>query len=285
MTMRRGGLIVRWVIIALAVVAVPLLVSVFVRRGNEANLPDRCTDRLSALSFAILGYRDSHSGLYPPGTASNSSLLPERRLSWITLLYKYFDESQNINFLFDTSVRWDASVNRVPRIRSLDFDTSGKATYSDYSPPRLHWFHVLLCPAINQGADSGVTNYVGISGVGSDSPTFPMGHPRAGVFGYNRQTSVADIKDGLACTVMVAETAGGIGPWIAGGPPTVRGLDSGRRPYVGLGRQFGGSHPGGAMIALADGSVRFLRGSIDPTIFEALSTIAGWEVMPARWDQ
>ena len=38
------------------------------------------------------------------------------------------------------------------------------------------------------------------------------------------------------------------------------------------------------MVAFADGSVRFLRESIDPKVFEALATVAGGEPLPAGWD-
>jgi prepilin-type processing-associated H-X9-DG protein len=130
-----------------------------------------------------------------------------------------------------------------------------------------------------------VTHYVGISGVGLDSPTLPKGHPRAGVFGYDRRTSVSDIKDGLSSTMMLAETAVNIGPWTAGGPTTMRALDPVRKPYIGPGRPFGGNHRGGLNVAFADGSVRFLRETIDPKVFEALSTVAGGEPLPAGWDR
>ncbi len=39
------------------------------------------------------------------------------------------------------------------------------------------------------------------------------------------------------------------------------------------------------MVAFADGSVRFLRDTIDPSVFEALSTIAGGERLPANWGE
>jgi prepilin-type processing-associated H-X9-DG protein len=41
----------------------------------------------------------------------------------------------------------------------------------------------------------------------------------------------------------------------------------------------------GATVAFADGSVRFLHASVDPKVFEALSTVAGGEPLPAEWDQ
>jgi hypothetical protein len=57
----------------------------------------------------------------------------------------------------------------------------------------------------------------------------------------------------------------------------VRGLNPARTPYVGPKRQFGGLHTGGAWVAMADGSLRKVSESVDPKVFEALSTMAGGE--------
>jgi prepilin-type processing-associated H-X9-DG protein len=127
--------------------------------------------------------------------------------------------------------------------------------------------------------------YVGIAGLGVDAPRLPSKHPRAGVFGYDRATRIEDITDGTNQTMMLIETARDHGPWTAGGPSSVRGVDPATRPYIGRNRPFGGYHPGGANVAFADGSVRFLRGSIDPDVFEALSTIARGEHLPTAWDR
>jgi prepilin-type processing-associated H-X9-DG protein len=44
---------------------------------------------------------------------------------------------------------------------------------------------------------------------------------------------------------------------------------------------FGSYHPGGANFALADGSVRFVKGSTDYRVLGALGTRAGGEVVSA----
>ena len=77
--------------------------------------------------------------------------------------------------------------------------------------------------------------------------------------------------------MMVIETAKDNGPWIAGGPSTVRGLDLSGLPYLGRNGQFGGTHRGGANVLFADGSVRFIHESIHPQVFEDMATIAGGE--------
>jgi prepilin-type processing-associated H-X9-DG protein len=63
----------------------------------------------------------------------------------------------------------------------------------------------------------------------------------------------------------------------------VQGIDPANKPYFGPGRQFGGLHPGGTPIAFADGSVRLIFDRTAPKVFEALSTIAGGESLPANW--
>jgi prepilin-type processing-associated H-X9-DG protein len=145
----------------------------------------------------------------------------------------------------------------------------------------------LSCPANRSRLVAGLPDpihYVGIAGVGPDAPTLPIGHPRAGAFGYDRQVRLADLKDGGATTLLLVETTFQNGPWTAGGPATVRGLDPARQPYFG-GHQFGGAHPGGTMVAFADGSVRFLPETMAPKVFEALATIAGGETLPAGWNR
>jgi prepilin-type processing-associated H-X9-DG protein len=142
---------------------------------------------------------------------------------------------------------------------------------------------ILRCPSTTRVAEPAPqpTTTIGIAGLGIDSPSVPTTDPRAGIFGYDRQTTLADIKDGAANTMLLAETSRGIGCWLQVGPATVRGLDPANKPYIGPGRQFGGLHDGTAVVAMADGSVRVLGESIDPKVFEALSTIAGSERLSA----
>lgn len=252
---------------------------------DHVELRQGCAGHLGGIGDALDGYRHS-TGSFPPATVPAEGIPPEKRLSWVTRVYHYFDESQNCNFLFDKTAPWDSEANRNPKIRSREDD--GKEFV--FSLPQLRHYLVLLCPAsstyTNFKDDSDLSiaaktpaeiHYVGIAGVGRDSPALPKEHPRAGVFGYDRQTRLEDIKDGAAATMMVAETALAVGPWIAGGPATVRGLDPDRKPYLGMGKQFGGRHNGGAMVLFADGSVRFVLDSIAPSAFEAVSTIAGGE--------
>ncbi len=112
-------------------------------------------------------------------------------------------------------------------------------------------------------------SYIGIAGLGSDAPRLPLASLMAGMWGYDRRTRPADVSRGLSETMFLAETALDHGPWTAGGPPTVRGIDMDHRPLLGVGGQLGGLHPGGFNALFVDGSVRFLNQAIDPAVLSS----------------
>jgi len=72
------------------------------------------------------------------------------------------------------------------------------------------------------------------------------------------------------------ETRSGLGPWARGGSSNLRGFDPSDVPLYGDQRPFGG-HRDGMNAAMADGSVRFIRSSIDPGKLAAAITIDGGE--------
>ena len=100
----------------IAMAAVAVLQS---RAAHEAQLRHRCGEHIRQLAHAVLGYRETHGGFYPPGTVSDTGLAPEKRLSWITLIYNYLDESQSVELLFDSSAAWDCARIAYPRFASL----------------------------------------------------------------------------------------------------------------------------------------------------------------------
>ena len=136
---------------------------------------------------------------------------------------------------------------------------------------------MFLCPASKDVAtDDAVTHYVAMSGIGHAAAGQPAGAAGNGFMGYNRRTSVTMIKDGTSNTIALMETRFDLGPWARGGSSTLRGFDPADGPLDGDKALFGG-HSGGMNAAMADGSVRFLRSSIDPKKLAAAITIAGGE--------
>ena len=121
-----------------------------------------------------------------------------------------------------------------------------------------------------------------------------------GVLAYNHLTRLAEITDGTSQTILIVECAGRPKLWRAGrlvsdgyaaggvwaSGTLIFGLGSTRDGATQPGpcainctnnRETYSFHPGGAGAAFADGSVHFLKASIDMRQFARLATRAGGE--------
>jgi hypothetical protein len=253
-------------------------------RVNENALRMSCANNLKQLALALHNHADNTPVLragrdaprpLPAGTVPNAALPTERRLSWHVEVLPYIEQ--------------DSLFRRIDRKASWDAPTNAAAVAT---PVRI-----LQCPSLVQGPPrpfTNVTTYIGPAGLGLDAAVHPHGHAGIGLFGYDRRADLRAVKDGLSNTALILETARDNGPWARGGPATVRGLDPGDRPYVGVGRAFGGLHfsqptvfrgprPLGCNLAMADGSVRTLKESAAPEVLEALVTVAGGEELDVSW--
>jgi prepilin-type processing-associated H-X9-DG protein len=229
------------------------------RQGGGASVRTQCASNLRNIVMGTLTYANREES-FPTGTWPNPSLPPEKRLSWYAATLPDLENPELWDSLHKDQA-WDDKSNELVANIAIG---------------------ILRCPERSRHRVEAPmpTPFIGIAGLGTDAPFLPKGHPRAGVFGYDRETSLKDLKDGASCTMVVAESGRVRGSWGAGGPATVRGLDTADLPYLGPGRQFGGIHATGANVAFADGAVRLIPDTIDPKVFEALSTIAGGEKLP-----
>jgi prepilin-type processing-associated H-X9-DG protein len=258
------------VIVALMLLVVAGLILPAVGRVLEASRRISCRNNLWNLGHGLEGHI-GWRGHFPPGTVANPDLPPDRRLSWHVEVWGFMIGGWKL--LLDKDLAWDADANREPK-----YGVGPRDQHQVVEIGQLTW---LTCPAnLNRAGPGtvGLAHYVGVAGVGDDAALLPKEDKRAGVFGYDRKTRLEDIKDGTSTTLLVVETATDNGPWTAGGRPTVRGLESDRRPYLSRQGQFSSYHRGDVTNALfVDGSVRSIGPGIDPKVFEALSTIAGGE--------
>ena len=136
------------------------------------------------------------------------------------------------------------------------------------------------------GETLGATHFVGVGGLGLDSPSLaatPASQSKLGVFGYDRTTQMKDITDGPANTIAVLMVpSSSQGAWIAGGGGTVRGIATEGNPLEpfllpsALNPKTKAKERGTYAI-MADGKIRFLPASLPPATFMALCTIAGGE--------
>ena len=280
MRMPRVRFTVRRMMAVVALTAFLMAGTLLVIAPSEASQRAECSHNLKSICLGLHVYHSAHDA-FPSGTIGSPDLSPDRRLAWTVVIFGYLE--QGLGLLIDLMEPWDSPRNLRPLFQHTSTDgVPPPYTTSAANNPFLR------CP-VHRGRATpkglSPTDYVGIAGLGTDAAVLPMGHPRAGLFGYDRKTRLADIRDGAGVTMMLAESDQQLVPWTAGGPSTVRGLDPDHQPYIGRGRQFGGWHRGGAMVAFADGSVRFLGETIDPKVFEALSTAAGGEPLAAGWDR
>jgi prepilin-type N-terminal cleavage/methylation domain-containing protein/prepilin-type processing-associated H-X9-DG protein len=159
------------------------------------------------------------------------------------------------------------------------------------------------------------------AGSGADGLVGGFGQAGVGVFYRNSRTRIASVIDGLSTTIFVGERSSDHAPstwtgavpggrcpaWMATQPPSPYALPPGPAfdnadfgealvlahcnathlpnadfpifdPDV-----FYSMHSGGANFLFGDGSVHFLTSTIDPFTYQALSTIAGGEVIYADW--
>jgi prepilin-type processing-associated H-X9-DG protein len=226
---------------------------------NEKSRQTECADNFRQIGRAV-GLAYDHNGKrFPRAALPNPALRPEQRLSWFTGLLPYLDQQK------DGTGRWQPLAARIDLRQGWD-DPANKSVLST----NIFRF---LCPAhpgLDPHATPGLTDYVGMTGIGADSALLPRDDPRAGFFGYEREISEKDLGGGLTFTMVATETTLHNGPWLAAGDPTLRGLDRQETPYVGPGRQFGGCHAKGLNVLFADGSCRFYNASVEPLAFEQL---------------
>lgn len=265
----RGGFSLIEFLVVIAVIAI--LIGMMVpatRRVSGAATRSRCMNNLKQLMLALHTYADSAGKpaalpseghpdqpagpLFPPACLGPGTV-PDERLSWMVPLLPYLEQE--------------------PLFKRFDVE-KGYAGNLAAAQTRVGTF---LCPASPEAwAADATTHYVATAGIGRDAAARPAGAAGNGFMGYDRPTSPAMIKDGTSNTIALMETRSGLGPWARGGASNVRGFDPADVPLCGDGRPFGG-HPGGMSVAMADGSVRFVRSSIEPEKLAAAITIAGGE--------
>lgn len=248
------------------------LVAPAILAAREAARRSECVNNLKQLSLGVRSYADTFNK-FPLGTSGSRDLSPDQRFSWYPPLW-HFLEGKPPKLLVDENQAWDAEVNRSPKLRYvIDFDMPTRHT-EDRPLPHISLFG---CPSASPNykvLGIQVTQYIGMAGLGVASPELTTDQTGAGIWGYDRQIRLSDIVDGASSTILLAETSQHLGPWIAGGPPTVRGFDPKAAPFFGVGGQYGGVHSV-CPTALADGSIRQWDISTDEGVFAAMVTVAG----------
>jgi type II secretory pathway pseudopilin PulG len=231
-----------------------------VQQAREAARRTQSKNNMKQIGLALHNYHDTFNN-FPMGTKENAALKkPEERQSWLVAILPYLDQAPLYN-----------TVNQEKGFA----DEANKNAFSTALPV---YINPSQTTELVDPDGYGRTTYAGMAGIGKDAATLKKDDPKAGIFGYDRKTGIRDITDGTSNTIMVVEVYKDLGPWAKGGPATIRGLSA--KPYIngpdGIGR---GKASHGGHVLMADGSVRFVSENIAPETMEALSTMAGGEVL------
>jgi prepilin-type N-terminal cleavage/methylation domain-containing protein/prepilin-type processing-associated H-X9-DG protein len=287
------------VLIAIAIIAVlaALLLSA-VQMAREAANRISCANNLKQIGLACHSYHDVNDA-FPPGYAAalDADLASTQPgWGWAAYLLPYLDQSalcQSINFCQPI----DAPCNASARLTVLP-------VFLCRSDPGVPPGFTIVNAAGQPIVDAAPISYAASSGA-DELDQIPG--PLEGVFYRNSQVRIVDITDGTTTTTMIGDRSWSwaMAPWagalpggvLYGGPqnPWKNSPDAAypaanfclaqnrqindRKDTDGALDDFVSDHPGGINMLFADGTVRFLRNSMDPVVFAAMGTRAGGEVI------
>lgn len=221
---------------------------------------------VTALAAAINQWRAQGKDLVGAKRLNDKPVLAG--YSWMTHLLPYLGH-QDLYQKFDFAKGWHEKENIVLACEEIP-------AFLDPMNGNRH----MTIIGVKEAIGPAFTHFVGMAGVEDTrnmvAAELPRSDKRAGIFGYDKIASQEEITDGLSNTVMIVSAGKIVGPWASGGGATVRGA---RAPYFDDITGFGSAgDPGaGALVAMADGSVKRIAKGIDPAVFRALCTIHGAE--------
>jgi prepilin-type N-terminal cleavage/methylation domain-containing protein/prepilin-type processing-associated H-X9-DG protein len=289
---RRGGrrgftLIELLVVIAIIAVLVALLLPA-VQSAREAARRAHCVNNLMQVGMALQNYESAHEVL-PPGVVDlTGPVLDQPKgygFGWMTQILPYF-EMKNVYNHFNLKVGLYEAANLTTRTNLIQS---------------------FLCPSDNgpkrDANRVAMTNYAGVH----HDVEAPIAADNHGVLFLNSAIRYEDVSDGSSNTLFVGEKRNDsteLG-WASGSRASLRntGLTVNITPGAGPGRTLTGNiaasdeaglakmgtpqfvggfaslHPGGSNFAFGDGSVRFIKSSVNSTVYRHLAHRADGEVI------
>jgi prepilin-type N-terminal cleavage/methylation domain-containing protein len=305
LTARRGfTLIELLVVIAIIAILIGLLLPA-VQKIREAANRMKCQNNLKQIGLGLQNYQAT-TGFFPPGGLTNSTSAAAKQTrarlgitnptfhSWTPFILPYI-EQDNLAKQYSFEANWYDPVNATAVATPLTL------MVCPTTPGGLNRFYAKSgTPKVAPGdyaPDNGYDSK--LEGLGLVDPTV---NPN-GVLDVNVVFAIPEIRDGTSNTSVIAEDAGRPDRWQAGKLKTVGGQKDGgwadhENEYITHGYTADGNtvngpchtnctnnnevysfHVGGANHVFADGSVHFVKASMDIRMFVKLITRAGDDVV------
>jgi RNA polymerase sigma factor (sigma-70 family) len=193
---------------------------------NAANRKTKAevVNDIKMIGLAMHNFASPRDGTFPPPAIYKGG---KPLLSWRVAILPYLDQ-QALYDKFHLDEPWDSPHNKA---------------LLDQMPE-------IYSPASNPGTPGHDTHYQVFTGPGT-------------LFGNDEGTKIADVKDGTAWTILVAQAKKPV-PWTK---PEDLPFDA-EKPLP----EVGGLLEGGFFVGFADGSARFIKLPVDPKILKALIT-------------
>ena len=285
------------VVIAIIAVLIALLLPA-VQQAREAARRSQCKNNMKQLGLALHNYHDTF-GTLPPGAIQVFETNAQNEATWVSMILPYIDQANLYN-----RANFSSCFGCVAGI--------GNPSYEIVSPA----IPGMSCPSDPNSGQLASSlyrrgSYAANSGIGAirslTTPDDPARTP--GPFTMNSRRNFRDFTDGTSNTVLLAELLNSTGTDFRGvmhypeGPlythdrvPNTGIADECRTtcvtgPRVACTGAFTAynnramiysarsQHIGGAHVALADGTVRFVSENISLTIWQGLSTHKGGETL------
>jgi len=147
--------------------------------AREAARRTACANNLKQLALGVLNYSDTYL-VFPRGTTGNRELPPAERFSWYPSLW-YFIQGKPPRLLLDQTQAWNAEVNRWPKVE-YTIDLWQPTERTEIRPLPSHSY--FDCPSARQREKVlgiQVTHYVGMAGLGLQSPELGLDQVGSGV--------------------------------------------------------------------------------------------------------
>ena len=306
------------VVIAIIAILIGLLLPA-VQKIREAAARMKCSNNMKQVALALHNYNDTN-GVLPHGTYNyidSTFFTPPPynnrmdRRCWAHDLYPFIEQDnlyKELIAFFNSSSPHSYSALGFPKLHTV---ISTYMCPSDELSPKKHTFWGGLDPA-NTPTQGFSGNYVVNAGSDffNDSSYLKSANLDGVMFALSK-TTLTDITDGLSNTALVSElnlvgdtdshdirgryynpAHSGVAfstrlppntpvpdrfNWCANFPPPHAPCVWGGDFMFVLARS---SHVGGVNMALADGSVRFIRNTVNPATYKALGSRNGGEVVP-----